>query len=388
MTVMLNDPFLMMGMQENAGPENMLTPAGHDASAQNEQDFMQFLSQHSEALALLTEKQGAEDVELTTAVAEENGFDEEALMAFLLAQSGNETLKAFADVAREQLADMKPETVRETLWQMRSAIWAMPEQPVALRQAIQQVMGQLSGRAAVHGEDTGDMRLTEGKAASARALSVDSPSQVLPATAGVQSKGMQVAMNVRSSPLTEIKMSGDTLLTTAAASSQAIQTAGMSDGVNTSQAVAESQKAATLKLHAHSYEPVSQQLRAALGERLQLQMDSRVQHATIRLDPPDMGKIDITLNVDAGKLQVHINASQSEVYRALQQVSQDLKQALSEQNFVQVNVQVASQHSADRQGREMPQYRHEHEDDIQDAQRAETARRRNHTDDGSVLMTV
>ncbi|MEX3020554.1 flagellar hook-length control protein FliK [Kluyvera sp. STS39-E] len=96
----------------------------------------------------------------------------------------------------------------------------------------------------------------------------------------------------------------------------------------------------------------SEQLHSALGERLQVQVKQQIQHATIRLDPPDMGKIDISMQVDNGRVQVQINASHAEVYRALQQTSNDLRQSLTEQNFVQVNVQVSSQSGGQQQGKE------------------------------------
>ncbi|BBQ81596.1 MULTISPECIES: flagellar hook-length control protein FliK [Enterobacteriaceae] len=95
----------------------------------------------------------------------------------------------------------------------------------------------------------------------------------------------------------------------------------------------------------------SEQLQSALGERLQVQVKQQIQHATIRLDPPDMGKIDISMQVDNGRVQVQINASHADVYRALQQTSNDLRQSLTEQNFVQVNVQVSSQSGGQQQGR-------------------------------------
>jgi flagellar hook-length control protein FliK len=94
-----------------------------------------------------------------------------------------------------------------------------------------------------------------------------------------------------------------------------------------------------------------EQLQRALGERLQVQVKQQIQHATIRLDPPDMGKIDISMQVDNGRVQVQINASHAEVYRALQQTSNDLRQSLTEQHFVQVNVQVSSQSGGQQQGR-------------------------------------
>lgn len=98
----------------------------------------------------------------------------------------------------------------------------------------------------------------------------------------------------------------------------------------------------------------SQQLSQVLGERLQFQVKNHIQHATIRLDPPAMGKLDISLQLDdGGRVAVQINASHAEVYRALQQTSNDLRQSLTEQNFVQVNVQVSSQ-SGQRQSQQQP----------------------------------
>lgn len=89
-------------------------------------------------------------------------------------------------------------------------------------------------------------------------------------------------------------------------------------------------------------------LREALGERLQMQIEQRSQKATIRLDPPQLGKLDISLHYEGGKLQVQIQAAQPEVYRALQQVSHELRGALSEQNNVAVNVQISQQQGEQR----------------------------------------
>ncbi|MBY4890022.1 flagellar hook-length control protein FliK [Pantoea sp. DY-15] len=97
-------------------------------------------------------------------------------------------------------------------------------------------------------------------------------------------------------------------------------------------------------------------LREALGDRLQMQVDQRTQKATIRLDPPNLGKLDIALHYEGGKLQVQIQAAQPDVYRALQQVSQELRGALSEQNQVAVNVQISQQQGEQRQApRQQPE---------------------------------
>ena len=132
----------------------------------------------------------------------------------------------------------------------------------------------------------------------------------------------------------------------------------------------------------------SEQLHSALGDRLQVQVKQQIQHATIRLDPPDMGKIDISMQVDNGRVQVQINASHAEVYRALQQTSNDLRQSLTEQNFIQVNVQVSSQSGGQQQGKE--QHLTEQHAAIQAGTEIEANASASHArrEDDSVLMTV
>ncbi len=85
-----------------------------------------------------------------------------------------------------------------------------------------------------------------------------------------------------------------------------------------------------------------QQLRTLLGERLKLQIEKGTQHASIRLDPPEMGKIDISVSVNAGKLQIQINASQGDIYHMLQQSSDELRQNLTSVTTHQVEVQISS----------------------------------------------
>lgn len=132
----------------------------------------------------------------------------------------------------------------------------------------------------------------------------------------------------------------------------------------------------------------SEQLQSALGDRLQVQVKQQIQHATIRLDPPDMGKIDISMQVDNGRVQVQINASNAEVYRTLQQTSNDLRQSLTEQNFVQVNVQVSSQSGGQQQGRGQP-FAEQHNAIQAGAElAAEASATQDSRRDNSVLLTV
>ncbi len=132
----------------------------------------------------------------------------------------------------------------------------------------------------------------------------------------------------------------------------------------------------------------AQQLHGALSDRLQLQVKNQVQHATIRLDPPEMGKVDISLQIENGRMQVHISASNGETYRALQQISSELRQSLTEQNFVQVNVQVSSQSGQSQQGRGQ-QYREAPQDNpAAGAEIAADPMRSAFNQDDSVLLTV
>ncbi|MCT4704633.1 flagellar hook-length control protein FliK [Enterobacteriaceae bacterium H16N7] len=87
---------------------------------------------------------------------------------------------------------------------------------------------------------------------------------------------------------------------------------------------------------------LGEQLTNMLKDRIQFQLNEQQQTSTIRLDPPSLGKMSISIQLDAGRLTVHIDASQADVSRALTQLSDNLRQHLTEQNFVQVNVQVSS----------------------------------------------
>ncbi|CNH44525.1 flagellar hook-length control protein FliK [Yersinia pekkanenii] len=163
----------------------------------------------------------------------------------------------------------------------------------------------------------------------------------------------------------------------------AVMPAALSNTTNSSNEVAVPRMESQLNL-ANSPKEWSQQLRTVLGERLQMQIESKVQHATIRLDPPDMGKIDISLHMEGGKLQVHINASQGDVYRALQQTSAELRQTLIGQNSATVEVQISANSQQQQQQQRQDQ---QQQPDILAALHIETQVGTS-TDDGTLLITV
>lgn len=92
-----------------------------------------------------------------------------------------------------------------------------------------------------------------------------------------------------------------------------------------------------------------EKLTALLKDRIQFQLGQQQQVSTIRLDPPSLGKLEIAVQLDAGKLMVHIGANQSDVCRSLQQFSENLRQHLTAQNFMEVNVQVSSEGQSQQQ---------------------------------------
>ncbi|WP_440467901.1 flagellar hook-length control protein FliK [Pseudomonas sp. YH-1] len=95
-----------------------------------------------------------------------------------------------------------------------------------------------------------------------------------------------------------------------------------------------------------------EQMVSALRDNVELQLGQRVQNATIRLDPPELGALEILVRHEAGQLNVQISASNGDVVRMLQNTSERLRQELVGQNFLQVNVQVSSDSQPGQQGQQ------------------------------------
>lgn len=85
-----------------------------------------------------------------------------------------------------------------------------------------------------------------------------------------------------------------------------------------------------------------QPLRDALGDRLQLTLQRNNDHAVIRLEPPNMGSIEISIRHSAGALQVNLSANNSEVLRQLNTIGDSVRQDLSQRNFSDVAVTVSA----------------------------------------------
>lgn len=132
-----------------------------------------------------------------------------------------------------------------------------------------------------------------------------------------------------------------------------------------------------------------EQMLHALRENVGMQLQQKIQSATIRLDPPELGSMEILLSHESGRLNVQLTAVNADVARLLQQTSDRLRQELISQHFVQVNVQVGAD-SGGQQGQqrqraaqaaeELPLEARTLEQEQQDSRAAERAR--------DVLITV
>jgi len=84
-----------------------------------------------------------------------------------------------------------------------------------------------------------------------------------------------------------------------------------------------------------------QTLQEALGDRLQMQLGRGAEQATIRLEPPQLGRIEISVRHSGGNLEVHIAASNTEVLRQLNTVSDSLRNDLAGRQYASVSVNVS-----------------------------------------------
>lgn len=84
-----------------------------------------------------------------------------------------------------------------------------------------------------------------------------------------------------------------------------------------------------------------EQMLDALRDSVELQLRQNQQRAVIRLDPPELGRLDIHLHQDASRLTVQIHAAQGDVARMLQQGADRLRQDLAVSSPQAVEVQVS-----------------------------------------------
>ncbi|WP_325893184.1 flagellar hook-length control protein FliK [Grimontia sp. NTOU-MAR1] len=115
--------------------------------------------------------------------------------------------------------------------------------------------------------------------------------------------------------------------------------ANFNPATNASPSIAVSPEWATVKVDT-SQSKWGEQMMQVLQDRVTLQAQQNMQEARIRLDPPDLGKLDLLVRVEGDRLSVNINANTVATREALVQISERLRAELQNQNFVHVDVNV------------------------------------------------
>ncbi|WP_160287012.1 flagellar hook-length control protein FliK [Pseudomonas knackmussii] len=98
-----------------------------------------------------------------------------------------------------------------------------------------------------------------------------------------------------------------------------------------------------------------EQMLDALRDNVELQLKQNQQSASIRLDPAELGRLDIHLSQEAGRLTVQIHAQQSDVARMIQQGAERLRQDIAGNGLQVVDVQVSDGRTAQQGSQQQAQ---------------------------------
>ncbi len=85
-----------------------------------------------------------------------------------------------------------------------------------------------------------------------------------------------------------------------------------------------------------------EQMLQVLQDRVTLQAQQNLHEAKIRLDPPELGKLDLLVRVEGDRLSVQIHSNTAVTREALMQISERLRHELQNQNFMHVDVNIGS----------------------------------------------
>ncbi|WDE05191.1 flagellar hook-length control protein FliK [Thalassomonas viridans] len=89
----------------------------------------------------------------------------------------------------------------------------------------------------------------------------------------------------------------------------------------------------------------SRQLFNTLQDRIEMQVNQQIKQAKIRLDPPELGRLELMVRIEGDRMSVSVNASNAGVRDALQETNERLRQELENQFGSSVDVNVGSDSS-------------------------------------------
>jgi flagellar hook-length control protein FliK len=101
-----------------------------------------------------------------------------------------------------------------------------------------------------------------------------------------------------------------------------------------------------------SAQQLGEQLLDTLKQQVSLQLTQQSQQATIRLDPPHLGQLEIAIRLDGDKLTVQINAEHAAVRESLQSSREQLRQLLIPSHGSSVDVDISQEQPSTSQQRQ------------------------------------
>lgn len=85
----------------------------------------------------------------------------------------------------------------------------------------------------------------------------------------------------------------------------------------------------------------AQELLSPLREQLRFQVDQQIKHAEVRLDPPELGKIELNIRLDGDKLHIQMTAANTSVRDALQLSLDKLRDDLAMDHGGQIDLDIS-----------------------------------------------
>lgn len=92
-----------------------------------------------------------------------------------------------------------------------------------------------------------------------------------------------------------------------------------------------------------------QRLLNVLGDKVSLQIGQQLQRAHIRLDPPHLGSIEISIDIDGDKTSVNLVTSNAQVREAISQTLEQLRQTLLQNGSVLVDLNLSDKQQEQHQ---------------------------------------
>jgi flagellar hook-length control protein FliK len=103
---------------------------------------------------------------------------------------------------------------------------------------------------------------------------------------------------------------------------------------------AKSSEWAPIKLEPTQPASWSRHLETALKDRLDVQLGHGIERAVIKLSPPMLGSLEISIKHEAGALSVQLHASNSDVSKQLHAITEQMRTDLSQKEYSSVAVEV------------------------------------------------